>query len=138
MILGAGCAEITGPEKAMETKPPETVLDLNKVTGGNAVMEEKKSELTLEGSVLGGGQVKFTWQAPEGLTEANRFIIVQGLEENPVHDNKHNWFRQYYPNRAVIWGQLSAGPTHFRICLTENNDQDTCTRYSNDVFLEVQ
>ena len=137
ILLGVGCQAIPAPQETQEN--PSVI---------NAFSDEKESfmqkkealpnDIALQAEALGNGEVKFTWAAPEGLTEANRFILVQGTEENPLHDGKHNWFRQYYTNRAVIWRQLSRGQHHFRICLTENETQDTCVRYSNDVLVNVK
>ncbi len=135
LVLGVGCAQAPEPPAMMEEK---AAFDLG-MTKPPAMMEEKDtSELVLTAEALGSGKVKFTWEAPTGLTEANRFILVEGTEENPIHDGKHNWFRQYYANRAVVWAERSAGSTHYRLCLTENNDMDTCTTYSNDVTVNVQ
>lgn len=141
ILIGAGCTAVTPELQKKSSIPPESVGSPNTILTPEKDDEEENKpaeELTLEAEALGSGQVKFSWTAPSGLTEANRFILVQGTEENPVHDGKHNWYRQYYANRAVIWSNLSSGPHHFRICLTENNDQDTCTIYSNDVELEVK
>jgi hypothetical protein len=133
VLLGAGCAEVADtPDvqfqtKAAETAPAEVVKT-----------PEAPTDLVLTAENIGNRSVKFTWTAPAGLTDANRFILVEGIEENPVHDGKHNWYRQYYANRAVVWGNQSSGRHHYRICLTENSDENTCVRYSNDVEVEVK
>lgn len=137
ILLGVGCAELAEPGARMEKEDPAVVTESAPPQEPPAMME-KKEDLTLQAEALGGGQVKFIWEAPAGLTEANRFILVQGTEKNPTHDGAHDWFRQYFTHREVVWGQISSGPRHFRICLTENNDGDMCVTYSNDVLVEVK
>lgn len=138
LLLGVGCQTVQPPQPEVQSG---VSLNNEKEPDTTAIIMEKEarsSDLALRAEALGNSEVKFTWVAPEGLTDANRFILVEGTEENPVHDGKHNWYRQYYTNRAVIWSGRSVGQLHYRICLTENGDADTCVRYSNDVPVNVQ
>lgn len=148
LIAGAGCAEVDNPsaqddslkneESTNVVNPATSEFNEEKSAQGESALVGQDNELNLSAEAIGENSVKFLWTAPKNLTEANRFIIVQGTEENPAHDGKHNWFRQYYANRAVVWANLSGGKHHFRICITENNNNDSCVRYSNDVEVKIE
>lgn len=116
------------PENKPDVTPPADAKPVSMVSG----------DLALSAQALGDGAVRFSWSAPDDLTDANRFILVQGDLAYPEHDGKHNWFRQFYTDREMTWTGLLSGVKHFRICLTENKQNDICTKYSNDVEVEVK
>ena len=144
VVVGAGCTPVennTNPStKVKDATTPLVAATTTETTLPVTPPSEEASDVTLSAEALDNGQVKLSWTVPDSvsLTEANRFIIVEGEEANPVHDKRHNWFRQHSSIRAMVWTQRSSGTHHYRICITENNDHDTCVQYSNDVKAEIQ
>jgi hypothetical protein len=107
-------------------------------TNPTPVTSNISGELVLTAQAQTDRSVKLTWSAPEGLNQTNKFIIVSGPDAYPTHDGKHHWFRQFYTNREMIWRDLLPGTVHFRICLTENSNNDVCTKYSNDTEAYIE
>lgn len=138
MLAGAGCPSTQEQTETPVSQPTANETATPSAANPTITPTAASSLLTLSAEALGGNQVKLSWTAPNDLTDANRFIIVEGSEVNPVHDGKHSWLRQYHANRAVIWSKRSVGSLHYRLCLTENNQNDTCTKYSNDVMIQVK
>lgn len=101
-------------------------------------LREAEGDFVLSAEIFNKGQVQLTWKAPENLNESNRFIIVRSENENPEHSNLNSWIRQSHLIRTALWNDIPPGNWHFRVCLTENNEKDTCTKYSNDVLLTVE
>ncbi|MBP9695415.1 MAG: hypothetical protein KBD73_03380 [Candidatus Magasanikbacteria bacterium] len=156
LLIGAGCSQTTDsndgnigikdadtvpadnttPTPGLSTPTPNEVQDNN--TNPAPVTSNISGELVLTAQAQTDRSVKLSWSAPEGLDQTNKFIIVSGPDAYPTHDGKHKWFRQFYTNREMIWRDLLPGTIHFRICLTENSNNDICTKYSNDteVYLE--
>ena len=147
--------KVEAPAEVMEDKPDENEGDKmesydsgtmmkkdDEKMSGDTMTDDKKmiisnKELVLSAESLGDGEVKFSWTAPEGLDETNRFIIVRDEEINPEHTNKNFWSRQNHLKREFTWIDVPTGEMHFRICLTEDDEKDLCTSYSNNVTLTV-
>lgn len=124
---------------ATEKKGEGTITEKKE---GDAMMKKESvmmsKDLALNAEALGGGAVKLTWEAPTGLNESNRFIIVRDEMENPEHTGNNFWIRQSHLKREVVWEMNPTGTWRFRLCLTENDEKDVCTKYSNDVEVEVE
>lgn len=146
-LVGAGCAPATEPQGTNETpgtgdygaNPPSGETS-NETTPGAA---EPAGDLTLTAEAMGNMEVKLAWKTAGAfetskLNESNRFILVRGDTENPAHDGKHDWIRQNHTIRDVVWKQTKTGPAHFRLCITQNNEKDICTVYSNNVSVDVK
>ena len=112
--------------KAMEKKEGAMMSDLDKAT------------LTLSAEALGDRQVKFTWETDAKLSDANRFIVVRSDKENPVHSGANQWSRFAYSVREATLANQSLGSFHYRVCITANNNPDTCAKYSDDVVMDVK
>ncbi len=134
-------------EEKKEGKGQALVMEENKKmeeTKKHEDSSEKKEVMTsdklvLTAEAMGSGKVKLSWQAPSGLDESNRFIIIRDDEENPVHNPEKNyWIRKNHLQSETIWEDTPTGTWHFRMCLTKNNEKDTCTEYSNNVSVEVK
>ena len=125
------------PPPAVEPEPPKTGDTMEKKTDTPPV-SKIDGTLVLTAQAQTDRSVTLTWSAPEGLTEANRFILVQGPDAYPVHDGKHHWFRQFYTSRELNWKDLLPGTIHFRICMTEDHNNDVCTKYSNDTEAYIE
>ncbi len=154
MLVGAGCskdADTNADNTNGDSQTPSyvttdvsntTLGDVNTTTtaSGDQTMQPAATDadLTLHAEALGGGSVKLTWDTSKKLTDANRFIIIRGPAENPAHTGHDYWIRQFYTVREAVWSKLPTGTMHFRLCLTENSQNDTCASYSNDVSVEVQ
>lgn len=157
LLVGQGCAAaptdkkddaVGGKSAVVEKKTEEGAVtekeegEENEVSATSEDAEAEKNEsdsaeLKLTAEAQGGGMVKFTWTAPEGLTESNRFIIVRDEMENPEHTEKNFWVRFHHSKREADW-TVPTGTMHFRLCLTENDEKDVCAQYSDDVRVEVK
>ncbi len=129
-----GLTQTDGTPAPMAEKQKPTAGETIPV--GNTMLSN--ASLSLQVEALGGGKVKLTWDTDAALTDANRFIIVRSDKENPELTPKSYWIRQYRKNRETVWGAQPVGTFHYRICLTENNQNDTCVKYGNDVSVEVK
>lgn len=137
IFLGAGCTDQTSTptDKAPQAKPAQTSpTDASAPATETKMM--KKETVTLQATALGKGMVKFQWEvADDADVNEDGFLLVRSDKENPEHDGKNYWFKQYYKNREVTWIELPIGSMHFRICLLED---DRCETYSNNVELDVK
>ena len=152
LLIGQGCPKqntVTEPENQKDqsdnTLGAENTENENGVdtttTEKNEASEpakETNADLTLKAEAAGSQQVRLSWSAPEGLTEANRFILVRDEKTNPEHSGKNFWLRQHHSKREVVWINVPTGTMHFRVCITENNQNDTCAKYSNDAAVTVE
>lgn len=138
LLLGVGCAEVRDPaeEPAAMLQSGSLITEDN----GDAMKKDaaEENELSVSAEPLGKGAVRFIWSTTRQLSDANRFILVRGLEENPVHDSNHLWSRFFYTVRDTVWPNLPKGPTHFRLCITDDKKNDACAIYSKDIFIEVK
>lgn len=141
LFVGAGCAKTQGTEKA--TEPAVSLEDITKLLGGQPESSlpeplEASNGLLLTAEPQGGEAIKLSWKLSKELSGANRFIAIRDDQKNPEHNGKNYWARFYYTKRETVWGGQPAGLRHYRICLTENNENDKCVMYSNDVAVEVK
>jgi hypothetical protein len=159
LLIGAGCSQtsdnkdenigikdadtVPADNTPQSTTTPEPSMPApsegqSNNTNPTPVTSNISGELVLTAQAQTDRSVKLTWSAPEGLNQTNKFIIVSGPDAYPTHDGKHHWFRQFYTNREMIWRDLLPGTVHFRICLTENSNNDVCTKYSNDTEAYIE
>lgn len=137
LLLGAGCSlpggqpnntGTAGSEKTTE----ETTKNDQEETGDE--VNPKNVSITLTASDVAKGQATFAWTV-SGTGDPERFILVRGPEENPMHDGTHNWFRVFGAKRTATWIDLPSGKHHVRVCLSKNTE--ACDIYSNDVEIDV-
>ncbi len=130
--------DMTKPEvkEGEETKEP-TAKDNNEGEA-NMSADLKNATLTLTAEASGNREVKFTWETDAKLNDSNRFIIVRSDKENPSHSGTNQWSRYAYTVRSSALGNQSLGTFHYRVCITEKNNPDVCTKYSDDVVVEVK
>lgn len=146
LLVGAGCAQLGGtngdvgikqamPAPVTNVLPEPTPAPEAAPTPPPLAPTENIPSLSAE--ALGNGQVKFNWNVTDDLTAANRFITIEG-GVNPVHDGTNYWVRHDHTTRSFIWEGRAPGMHHYRLCITENNNNDTCVKYSNDVTVVVK
>ena len=103
-----------------------------------AVAGAPTGAITLKAEAQGNGQVQLTWETTAEPSDEDKFMLVRGTEENPVHDGSHYWFRQHGTRRSAVWGSQPAGTFHYRMCILTDEAGETCGAYSNDVTVEGQ
>ena len=145
--------DITTTTDAMDTEVDENKVECSeeKICSGDAVCKDGKcittammtpheidSSLKLNIEALGGRKVKLTWDAPAGLDDSNRFVLFHSTNKDELHNGKNFWFRKNYTERDMEWENIPLGSRYFRICITEDDNVDTCTRYSQSVLVEVE
>lgn len=96
---------------------------------------ENPRNFTLTGYILNEGGVHLEWVVPENRPTPERFMIVRGAEENPVHDGTNYWFRQLGESTETDWIDMPAGTYNFRICILKG---ETCEEYSNNLQLTTR
>lgn len=136
VLLGAGCSLPTGQTdtgtSGSEKTPEETTKNDRGGTGDE--VNPKNVSVTLTASDVTKGQATFAWTV-SGTEDPERFILVRGPEENPMHDGTHHWFRVFGTKRTATWIDLPSGKHHVRVCLSKNTE--ACDIYSNDVEIDV-
>lgn len=146
-LAGAGCPtdnptrtkDADAPAMEQPSTPDTSMEEPNTPAEGSGVATSNAAEgFTLTATQQPGQEVKLSWNISDKLDESNRFIIIRDEKRDPEHTGKNFWVRQYYTNREYTWKNVPKGEQHFRICITEKNDIDTCVKYSNDVEVQVE
>ena len=142
LLIGAGC---TDEETAQKEKPQfqaksaeSMIVEDSKVQENQNTTEqdalEKQANFSLTGTALGGGEVKFAWNIPDGIERTEALRLIRSTEANPEFNGKNYWYQVSGEWNAATWISLPTGTQHFRLCTFENG---SCQVYSEDVEIEV-
>lgn len=122
------------------TSSKDAMMEDDKTDGemkSSDAMMQQDDAIRLTGSAPAEGGVELEWTLADGVEEPEKFVLVRGDEENPIHDGAHFWYRVAGNRRAATWRDSSfkEGSYNFRICILEDDD---CIAYSNNIELSVK